>query len=59
MKIKLEQHKNNEDPTSTGRRELIGYGRNIFMGYLNKENDNKVRNLALPGNISVDVSTLQ
>ena len=59
VKIKLEQHKNNEDPTSTGRRELIGYGRNIFMGYLNKENDNKVRNLALPGNISVDVSTLQ
>ena len=42
----MEQHKNNEDPTSTGRRELIGYGRNIFMGYLNKENDNKVKNIS-------------
>ena len=56
VKIKLEQHKNNEDPTSTGRRELVGYGRNIFMGYLNKDNDSKVRVRRRAANISVNVS---
>ena len=43
VKIKLDQQKHNEDGTATGRREVVSYGRNVFMGYLNRENDTKVR----------------
>ena len=38
--MKLETQKGAED--GGGRREVCGYGRNIFMGYLNRDNDTKV-----------------
>ena len=44
--MKLEPQKSSEDGGSgtggVGRREVCGYGRNIFMGYLNRDNDTKV-----------------
>lgn len=39
VKMKLEPQKGSED--GVGRREVCGFGRNIFMGYLNRDNDTK------------------
>ena len=46
VKMKLEPQKGSEDgcggTVGVGRREVCGFGRNIFMGYLNRDNDTKV-----------------
>ena len=34
--------KRSDDCSQKEEGEVLGYGRNIFMGYLNRENDTKV-----------------
>ena len=41
VKLKLAEKKPDDCSKSEGG-EVLGYGRNIFMGYLNRENDTKV-----------------
>ena len=35
--------KKTEDCQKVDGGEILGYGRNIFMGYLNRDNDTKVK----------------
>ena len=74
VKMKLESQKGGGEDVcggGGGRREVCGYGRNIFMGYLNRDNDTKVSRAAAgtrheysnhrrhgtPGTITRDTST--